>query len=377
MRKVLILLAITLLPAVASVLGYWAGFRINLAAWMPPTPPAPEEPEPQAAMPPEWREDAYLARNPDVAAAVRSGVFRSGYDHYLRAGLREGRRGGLPDGMTLPPVPTSTVAAAPPSAPAPAPVQEPVPVVAAPVSPPPVPPTSPPVVTATPPASVPVPPPAPVVQQAPMPAPTPPAPEAPVRYVVRSGGALARVAELNGTTVMELLRANPGLKDGWLAPGTALNLPLNREQSTAPPPVLAAIPPVPPPKPGGASVGPVPTPATERPAAVTVHSIRMGEHPPVTRIVLDLSGPLDVPAIVRPNATSVVLALAGARWNTTPRWSADRHPVLSSYQVTNGPEGSRLDIRARTAVEVRQIAVHSPNGERGYRVIVDLVPAGR
>ena len=362
MRKVLILLAITLLPSVASVLGYWAGFRINLAAWMPPTPAAPEEPEPQEAMPREWREDGYLLRNPDVAAAVRSGVFRSGYEHYLRAGLREGRRGGLPDGMTLPPDPA--VAAAPPPAPVPAPIStpDPTPVQQPAVVAPPVP---------------------PAVVQAPLPAPIPAA-EAPERYVVRNGGALTRVAELNGTTVMELLRANPGLKDGWMAPGTKINVPVVLEQpadpspAAAPPPVLAAVPPLPPPKPSGASVGPVPAPAAERPAEVTVQGIRMGEHPPVTRIVLDLSGPLDAPTVIRPNGTSVVLALPGARWNTTPRWSADKHPVLLSYEaVSGGAAGVRFTIRARTAIEVRQIAVHSPNDVRGYRVIVDLVPTGR
>ena len=39
---------------------------------------------------------AYLAANPDVAAAVRGGAIRSGYEHYRLIGEREGRRGGLP-----------------------------------------------------------------------------------------------------------------------------------------------------------------------------------------------------------------------------------------------------------------------------------------
>lgn len=365
MRKVLILLAITLLPWVASVLGYWAGIRINLAAWMPPTPAAPEEALPLAETPREWREDRYLLSNPDVAVAVRSGQFRSGYDHYLRAGLREGRRGGLPDGMTLPPAPpVVAVAPAPAATPVSTSVQEPAPAAASP-------------------ASAPEPTPATLVVQAP-----PPSPEAPVHYVVRNGGALARVAEINGITVMDLLRANPGLKDGWMAPGTTINLPAIREQAlaptpaAAPPPVLAAVPlvPVPAPKPGkpgGTSAGPAPMAAAAQSGGAAVQGIRMGEHPPVTRLVLDLSGPVGAPTVIRPNANSVVLALAGVRWNTASRWSADTHPVLRSYQAANGPEGSRLDIQARTAVEIRQIAVHLPNGERGYRVIVDLVPAGR
>jgi SAM-dependent methyltransferase len=36
-------------------------------------------------------EDFYFAHNPDVEAAVKSGLFTSGYDHYRQAGYQEGR----------------------------------------------------------------------------------------------------------------------------------------------------------------------------------------------------------------------------------------------------------------------------------------------
>ena len=42
-------------------------------------------------LPPDFSEDAYLAANPDIAAAVVSGEFPSGADHWLRFGSREGR----------------------------------------------------------------------------------------------------------------------------------------------------------------------------------------------------------------------------------------------------------------------------------------------
>jgi hypothetical protein len=41
-------------------------------------------------------EDWYLSAYPDVALAVSSGVFRSGYDHYKQFGRREGRLGKRP-----------------------------------------------------------------------------------------------------------------------------------------------------------------------------------------------------------------------------------------------------------------------------------------
>lgn len=47
------------------------------------------------APPAGWREQAYLAANPDVVAAVRSGHLSSGYAHYIKQGRTEGRRGGF------------------------------------------------------------------------------------------------------------------------------------------------------------------------------------------------------------------------------------------------------------------------------------------
>ena len=42
-----------------------------------------------------WDEDDYLAANPDVAAVVSLKGFSSGYEHYMRYGKYEGRRGGF------------------------------------------------------------------------------------------------------------------------------------------------------------------------------------------------------------------------------------------------------------------------------------------
>ncbi|ALG75616.1 hypothetical protein VY88_28995 [Azospirillum thiophilum] len=64
------------------------------------------------APPSGWRERAYLAANPDVAAAVRNGQVSSGYAHYVQHGRAEGRGGGLAE-------PAKPEAA---SAPAPAPL---------------------------------------------------------------------------------------------------------------------------------------------------------------------------------------------------------------------------------------------------------------
>lgn len=45
---------------------------------------------------PHWNEKAYLEANPEVATLVTQKQFASGYDHYLKKGKAEGRRKGLP-----------------------------------------------------------------------------------------------------------------------------------------------------------------------------------------------------------------------------------------------------------------------------------------
>jgi hypothetical protein len=58
------------------------------AAILRQAPPAPQPPPARDCV---FDEQAYLALNPDVAAAVRSGGFASGSAHYLRFGQGEGR----------------------------------------------------------------------------------------------------------------------------------------------------------------------------------------------------------------------------------------------------------------------------------------------
>ncbi len=49
--------------------------------------------EQQFAPPPNWDEQLYLSKNPDVAEAVRRGRFKSGWRHYVIHGVEEGRKG--------------------------------------------------------------------------------------------------------------------------------------------------------------------------------------------------------------------------------------------------------------------------------------------
>ncbi|AWB08216.1 hypothetical protein A6A40_24070 (plasmid) [Azospirillum humicireducens] len=70
------------------------------------------------AQPTGWRERAYLAANPDVAAAVRNGQISSGYVHYVQQGRAEGRSGGFVETVRKPPAEAQPATAQPTAAPA-------------------------------------------------------------------------------------------------------------------------------------------------------------------------------------------------------------------------------------------------------------------
>lgn len=94
MWRLLIVVLIALAPMAMSYMAQETGTRVTLDSWLP-------HPERASFMvgqtpPADWQERAYLTANPDVADAVRNGLFESGYEHYRMAGQREGRSGGLP-----------------------------------------------------------------------------------------------------------------------------------------------------------------------------------------------------------------------------------------------------------------------------------------
>lgn len=97
-----------------------------------------EQPQNELWPPTEWREASYLAHNPDVAAAVRQGYFRNGYEHYMRHGREEGRQGGgvlhaSPPTPASPPTSVPVLMPAVPDAATPIPVAETPPVQPTPV----------------------------------------------------------------------------------------------------------------------------------------------------------------------------------------------------------------------------------------------------
>lgn len=142
LRLLILLLTPFWLSLAVEGLGLYGSMPSLLSSWR-----RPADVDTATAQPTGWRERAYLAANPDVAAAVRNGQISSGYAHYVQQGRAEGRSGGFVEQVRKP-------AEAQPAGSQPA--AQPAPVQATPVQATPIQAT--PVQTAPSPASVPAPP---------------------------------------------------------------------------------------------------------------------------------------------------------------------------------------------------------------------------
>jgi N-acetylmuramoyl-L-alanine amidase len=145
------------------------------------------------------------------------------------------------------------------------------------------------------------------------------------------------------------------LKDGPLAQ----NLP------TAP----AA--PVPAPQNAGPSPGAAPAGAPP-----VVMSARIGEHEDRTRIVLELSDPVNLRTFTLANPDRVVVDMPEVSWKLGAPPQPSGHGAVKSYRYGLFREGnSRMVIDLNRPVSVSDALVLPPSAGFGYRVVIDLFPA--
>lgn len=79
----LLLVIVTTLLAVAA--GFTAWIWVDMKSFT--------RIQQELTAPPNWNEQRYLSKNPDVAVEVKRGHFTSGWQHYVIHGVDEGRSG--------------------------------------------------------------------------------------------------------------------------------------------------------------------------------------------------------------------------------------------------------------------------------------------
>jgi opacity protein-like surface antigen len=109
--------------------------------------------------------------------------------------------------------------------------------------------------------------------------------------------------------------------------------------------------------------------------AAVISDLRVGTHPDKTRIVLDVSHPTDLSYKVSRDGKTIRLDLPNAAWSSkNSRTGFGGGSIVGfTYSVTS--KGSRLTLKSDTAVRIKRPFFVSPGGNRGHRIVIDIVPA--
>jgi N-acetylmuramoyl-L-alanine amidase len=107
-------------------------------------------------------------------------------------------------------------------------------------------------------------------------------------------------------------------------------------------------------------------------------SARIGEQTDRTRLVLELSDPVNLRTFTLANPDRVVIDMPDVTWRLGAPPVPNIHGVIKSYRYGPFREGdSRMVIDLNRPVSVGDALVLPPSAGFGYRVVIDLFPAGQ
>ena len=108
-------------------------------------------------------------------------------------------------------------------------------------------------------------------------------------------------------------------------------------------------------------------------SGVSVTSVRFGEHPDKTRMVLDTTSDVAFSYNVDASGRMLTVSLPGAGWQGASQMNVMNSPLVSSYNVTpDGAGGHQLVMQMRQPVRVLWAQALKPGGPQGHRIVFDL-----
>lgn len=112
--------------------------------------------------------------------------------------------------------------------------------------------------------------------------------------------------------------------------------------------------------------------------AIVVTDVRVGQHGDLTRLVLDFTHKVDFTLFTLAEPDRLVIDLPEVGWRLPPRALPRRTGVLDTLRYGLFKPGlSRVVVDLTGPVAARRGYLMDPEGGRGYRLILDLVPATR
>lgn len=109
-------------------------------------------------------------------------------------------------------------------------------------------------------------------------------------------------------------------------------------------------------------------------SATAVREVRIGEHKDKTRLVMDVSGKTAFRYDLDKLENLLVIELDDAGWNAARNWTAQKAPLIASYNVQDMQNGgSRMIIQLKHSAEIVHSGTIAPNKDsRNHRVVIDL-----
>lgn len=115
---------------------------------------------------------------------------------------------------------------------------------------------------------------------------------------------------------------------------------------------------------------------TEAKGAPAVQAVRIGDDAQKTRLVLDLTQKTPFTYDLDNNEKILIIDMDASAWTAAPGASFAKSPLVASYTAQAVDGGKyRLVIQLKEAVKVQTAQALLPNGEKGDRIVFDLVKA--
>ena len=106
-----------------------------------------------------------------------------------------------------------------------------------------------------------------------------------------------------------------------------------------------------------------------------ISDLRLGTHLDKTRIVLDVSNPTDLSYKVSKDGKTTRLDLPKASWQRKQPLDGYAGGSIISVTYSAALNGSTLILRSDKAIRIKRPFFLSPDETRGYRIVIDMVPA--
>jgi hypothetical protein len=104
-----------------------------------------------------------------------------------------------------------------------------------------------------------------------------------------------------------------------------------------------------------------------------VSDIRMGQHPGKTRVVLDLSSPMDFSINYDPTSNSVFVDMPFADWSAAERWQRQGKPILlHNYRVERDGNEVKLILGVEDDIKIVAYGLLKPYAGKKDRLYIDI-----